>query len=578
MNRILIIATLLAGSAFAADAPLSYPIVGTGQTKCYDNHREIEPPKPGQPFYGQDAQIAGHAPSYTLGTDGLTVCDNVTGLTWQRSPDTDSDGVLTRRDKLTLAQAQELPAKLNAARLGGFDDWRLPSIKELYSLFDGRGTDPSGPMNADTAHLTPYLDTNYFKFAYGDATGERVIDSQYASSTKYVGKSARGFGKLFGVNFADGRIKGYDLQMPGGGVGKTFFVICVRGNPAYGHNDLHDNGDGSITDRATGLTWSRTDSGQGLNWQDALAWVQKQNGEKFLGHDDWRLPSGKELQSIVDYTRSPDTSQSPAIEHVFNCTTLTNEAGQADFAFYWSATTHSGFQGGGAAMYVAFGRAAGWMSPRSLAGGPPERRSGPGDTSAGEYRYVDVHGAGAQRSDPKAGDPAMFPHGRGPQGDVIHINNFVRLVRGGDVKPRPEGSVYVPSARASVERQFPAEGGSRPGMGGMMMMLPPINAALDADGDGVIGADEIAKATESLKKLDKNGDGKLSAAELMPPPPGGTNQFGFRPPPDGKHPVPPIIAALDTNGDGELDATEIANVSASLLQLDVNGDGKLSRE
>jgi len=25
----------------------------------------------------------------------------------------------------------------------------------------------------------------------------------------------------------------------------------------------------------------------------------------------------------------------------------------------------------------------------------------------------------------------MFPHGRGPQGDVIRINNFVRCVRGG---------------------------------------------------------------------------------------------------------------------------------------------------
>jgi hypothetical protein len=427
-------------------AAQTYTIVDTGQTRCYDNRNEIAPPKPGQPFYGQDAQFKAHPPSYTLSADGLTVLDNNTVLTWQRSPDTDGNGVLNRSDKLTLAQAQALPAKLNTAKFGGFDDWRLPSIKELYSLFDARGTDPSGPMNLDPSRLTPYLDTNFFKFAYGDTrTGERIIDSQYASSTKYVGKGARGFDKLFGVNFADGRIKGYDLFMPGGGREKTFFVLCVRGNPAYGKNDFRDNGDGTITDRATGLVWSKSDSGQGMNWQNALAWVQKKNAERFLGHDDWRLPSVKELQSIVDYTRSPDTSHSPAIDPVFNCTTITNDAHQADYPFYWSATTHAGFHGGGAAMYVAFGRAAGWMSPRGMAGGPPDRRggfgrgpgpdgpagAGPQGNDAGDYHYIDVHGAGAQRSDPKAGDPAMFPHGRGPQGDVIRIYNYVRLVRGG---------------------------------------------------------------------------------------------------------------------------------------------------
>jgi hypothetical protein len=444
------LATLFGGLSTAClPAAQLYTVTDTGQTRCYDNSDEIAPPKPGQAFYGQDAQFHGHPASYTLSADSLTVHDNNTGLTWQRSPDTDGDGSLTRRDKLTSAQAQALPAKLNAARFGGFDDWRLPSIKELYSLFDARGTDPSGPMNMDTSRLTPYLDTKFFKFAYGDTrTGERVIDSQYASSTKYVGKSARGFGKLFGVNFADGRIKGYDLQMPGGAE-KTFFVLCVRGNPSYGRNDFHDNSDGTITDRATGLMWSKTDSGQGMNWQDALAWVQQKNAEKFLGHDDWRLPSVKELQSIVDYTRSPDTTHSPAIDPIFNCTTITNEAHQADYPFYWSATTHAGFMGGGAAMYVAFGRAAGWMSPRAMAGGPPGQRggfergpgrgpdpdgppgAGPRGTDAGDYHYVDVHGAGAQRSDPKAGDPAMFPHGRGPQGDVIRIYNYVRLVRSG---------------------------------------------------------------------------------------------------------------------------------------------------
>jgi hypothetical protein len=108
--------------------------------------------------------------------------------------------------------------------------------------------------------------------------------------------------------------------------------------------------------------------------------------------------------------------------------------------------------------------------------------------------------------------------------------------------------------------------------------MPPVMKVLDAYKDGELSATEIANASAALLTLDKNGDGKLSAAELMPPPPGGTNQFGFRPPPGGKHPVPPIIAALDTNGDGELNATEIANASTSLLKLDTNGDGKLSRD
>jgi len=464
MKPLLLASALVGLSALAADPPPKFPIVDTGQAACYDTRREAPCPKPGQPFDGQDAQFTGHPATYALGAGGLTVADQVTGLTWQRSPDTNGDGKLTAADKLTLEQARGLPARLNAAAFGGFSDWRLPAIKELYSLFDGRGIDPSGPEDAGTSRLRPFIDTAFFAFAYGDtASGERVIDSQYASSTVYVGKSPRaGNGaKVFGVNFADGRIKGYDLQMPGGRE-KTFFVLCVRGNPAYGTNDFADNGDGTITDRATGLTWSRADSGRGMAWQDALAWAQQQNAATYLGHDDWRLPSVKELQSLVDYTRSPDTTQSAAIDPRFQSSAITNEAGQPDYPFYWSATTHAGMRGGDAAMYVAFGRAAGWMSPSGMAGDPPQGRGGPGGRggrgmggpppgggapggmrggegqagAGGDYRYVDIHGAGAQRSDPKTGDAAQFPHGRGPQGDVIRILNYVRLVRGGGVSRR----------------------------------------------------------------------------------------------------------------------------------------------
>ena len=428
-----ILLVLVSFSFGAGAAGLPYKIPGTGQSKCYNESGETTPPAPQDPFFGQDAQTAGNPPKYSLSRDGFTVFDENTGLTWQNSPDTDRDGKLSVKDKLTFAQALKLPAKLNSGKFGGFADWRLPSIKELYSLFLASGTDPSGPRESGTAGLLPFLDTKYFKFAYGDTgEGERVIDSQYASGTKYTGKSARGGGKLFGVNFADGRIKGYDLVMPGRGE-KTFFVICVRGNPAYGKNDFRDNGDGTVTDRASGLTWTKADSGKGLNWKEALAFAQAQNKKSFLGHNDWRVPNIKELQSLVDYSRSPDATDSAAIDPVFECARITNEAGTGDYPFYWSSTTHAGQRGGGAAMYVAFGRAAGWMSSKGFAGRPPERMgSRPEDGGQGPeggYEFVDVHGAGAQRSDPKAGDASDFPHGRGPQGDVIRIKNFVRLVR-----------------------------------------------------------------------------------------------------------------------------------------------------
>jgi hypothetical protein len=67
-----------------------------------------------------------------------------------------------------------------------------------------------------------------------------------------------------------------------------------------------------------------------------------------------------------------------------------------------------------------------------------------------------------------------------------------------------------------------------PGMGGHRPP-PPIMAALDANHDGVIDADEIANASTALKTLDKNGDGKLTQDELRPPRPEGQSQDG--PPP-----------------------------------------------
>jgi len=390
----------------------TFTIVDTGQVKCFDASVEIVAPASTQAFYGQDAQIMGTQPSYTLSADGLTVHDVITDLTWQRSPDTDGDGSIKSTDKLSWTNAQARPAVLNAAKYGGFSDWRLPTIKELYSLMNFTGTDPSGVEGNDTSAFTPFIDRTYFNFAYGDTTaGERIIDSQYASSNLYVSTTMMGDQTLFGVNFADGRIKGYGLTLFG--QDKTFFVQCVRG-AAYGVNDFLDNGDSTITDRGTGLMWTKGDSASGLNWQEALAWAQTKNAENYLGHSDWRLPNAKELQSLVDYTRCPDTTSSAAIDPLFTCTGITNEAGAPDFPFYWTNTTHMASNGMGAnAIYVAFGRAMGYMT----------------DPTGANGAWMDVHGAGAQRSDPKEGNPADYPTGHGPQGDAIRIYNYVRLVR-----------------------------------------------------------------------------------------------------------------------------------------------------
>jgi len=120
--------------------------------------------------------------------------------------------------------------------------------------------------------------------------------------------------------------------------------------------------------------------------------------------------------------------------------------------------------------------------------------------------------------------------------------------------------------------------GEGPGQGHRHHRPPPLPLveALDANHDGIIDSNEIANASAALKTLDKNGDGKLTADEYLPPRPKDAPAGG--PPPGHQHPTPPIVQALDANHDGMIDASEIANAPAALKTLDKNGDGKLTRD
>ncbi len=200
----------------------------------------------------------------------------------------------------------------------------------------------------------------------------------------------------------------------------------VRGATNYGVNDFVDNGDGTITDNATGLLWQQADDGVARDWQNSLTYAETL---VLAGHSDWRLPNAKELQSIVDYTRCPDLTQSPAINPIFSTTGINDPDGNpGQYPYFWTSTTHlDGINPYEKAVYIAFGEAQGRLSNVLL----------------------DVHGAGAQRSDPKTGNPEDYPQFFGPQGDVIYVFNYTRCVRNGaivgnyDTTQNPEAVLFV---------------------------------------------------------------------------------------------------------------------------------------
>lgn len=125
-------------------------------------------------------------------------------------------------------------------------------------------------------------------------------------------------------------------------------ALCFIASPALAFT-YSDNGDGTVTDPTTGLTWMRCSMGQTwtgstctgtaiyYTWNQANALT---GTVSFAGNSDWRLPNIRELQTIVDGLTS-----NPAIDWVvFPATPI---------ALFWSASAHAGLSG--YAWFVDFG-------------------------------------------------------------------------------------------------------------------------------------------------------------------------------------------------------------------------------
>ena len=274
----------------------------TGQTRCYDTGGEELTRCPSQDdvLYGQDACYLINPPSFTkLSSTGqelsrtasswAMVRDNVTGLIWEVK--TDDGGI---HDWLGTYNWTDAGAvfidQLNAERFGGYTDWRLPTKKELIYL-------------ADYGNFSPAIDDYYFP--------NTIRWSYYWSESEAPAYPGFAWGVLFKGGTANDEDKSTE-----------YFVRAVRGNKTY--NAFTDNGDGTVTHNVTGLMWMKATAEKKMIWMDALAWCENLT---LAGYDDWRLPTIKELESIVNDT----TSNQLGINTLYFPDTMSSN--------YWTSTT-----------------------------------------------------------------------------------------------------------------------------------------------------------------------------------------------------------------------------------------------
>ena len=220
------------------DSYTLYCTTGAAQSSC---------PASGSSVFGQDGSYTLNTPSYNAGE---TIVDSVTGLTWQKD---DSGTTL-----ITAAQASAYCSALTSNGGG----WRLPSYLELLSLMDyGRANPALPPVGWNNPGGDYWTSSNV-----GGGAGRWAIPSGQGNPI---------------------RAQLTDLKR----------ARCVKGPQFSGSYVVSAN---TARDTKTGLEWAiGKDASSSLNWTSAFNYCENVM-DGFDGRNDWRLPSIKELLTIVD--------------------------------------------------------------------------------------------------------------------------------------------------------------------------------------------------------------------------------------------------------------------------------------
>ncbi|MBU4566467.1 MAG: DUF1566 domain-containing protein [Desulfarculus sp.] len=237
---------------------------------------------------------------------GKTVGDQATGLVWSRSAN-------PAGWPLFWGEANDYLAGLNQDAHLGFNDWRLPNRRELFSLMDYAQANPALPVG----HPFTSVELAW----YWSAT-------PYAANPAYAWYLHTEGGRMF---FGD--------------KGRSYYVWPVRGKspvlpvtggpePASGipwPQPRWEARGQTVRDRLGGLIWSKcADLAPGpVSWFRAMELAQQADAARLGGLGGWRLPAIAELELLVDSGRA-----FPAIDPEAPFSELRPQ--------YWSATT-SGF-------------------------------------------------------------------------------------------------------------------------------------------------------------------------------------------------------------------------------------------
>lgn len=222
------------------------------------------------------------------------VQDNVTGLTWEVKTPANADTTFTR-----AAVSTYIGAVNGSGELCGLTDWRMPTRRELLSI-------------VDHGQSLPAVDLRFFPNTASAPYWAHELDLSASVPQRH-----------WTVDFTHGD------SSTGSESTLNLRVRLVRGE-VLPNGEFQDNGDGTVSDLNTGLTWDKCAWGQSydtstnrcaapisrmeVEFRDALWLAWHANAVRHRGHDDWRLPNRTELESMMNLARSfpaMDEAESP---------------------------------------------------------------------------------------------------------------------------------------------------------------------------------------------------------------------------------------------------------------------------